>query len=118
EFIQGLDPSKLVLVQTVLSFAISPFAAPVYNLPIFLFGMYAQESAEAVQSLKTFTGILSISTIFDIIWMVRNHQHGFIRFITIVILILKLPTMAAFAVALRQRGAQFSGLGANLSGPT
>jgi len=31
----------------VLSFAISPFASPAYNLPIFLFGLYVQESQEA-----------------------------------------------------------------------
>lgn len=36
-----------------LSFVTSAFDAPVYNLPIFLFGTYAQESAEAVQSLQT-----------------------------------------------------------------
>ncbi|KAG6890398.1 hypothetical protein C0995_008752 [Termitomyces sp. Mi166 len=52
DFVQGLDPSKLVLAETVLSFAVSPFIAPPYNLAIFLFGTYAQENTEAVQSLR------------------------------------------------------------------
>ena len=35
-----------------MSFVTSAFSAPVYNLPIFLFGMLAHESQEAVQSLQ------------------------------------------------------------------
>jgi len=41
-----LDPLQL------LAFAISPFAVPAYNLPILLFGTFAQETSDAVQSLK------------------------------------------------------------------
>jgi len=104
-----------------LSFVISPFKSPSYNLPIFLFGLYAQENTESVQSLQTFTGLLGVSTIFDIIYMARHGQNWFTRMITIFILILKLPTFFAFALVLRQRGAQFSGLGireGDLNGPT
>ncbi|KII94342.1 hypothetical protein PLICRDRAFT_695347 [Plicaturopsis crispa FD-325 SS-3] len=121
EFIQALDPAKLVLAETILSFATAPFTAPPYNLAIFLFGIYAQENAEGYQSLQTFTGLLGASTIFDIIWMSRNSQNGFIKFVTILILILKLPTFFAFASAMRSRGAQFGGLGdrvSGLAGPT
>jgi hypothetical protein len=71
DFIQGLDPSRLVLAETVyiflpdiiawgscsiaqvLSFLISPFTSPPYNLAIFLFGVYAQENTEGVQALQT-----------------------------------------------------------------
>ncbi|KAI0348057.1 hypothetical protein BDW22DRAFT_1341257 [Trametopsis cervina] len=121
DFIQALDPSKLVLAETVLSFATSAFSAPAYNLPIFLFGTYAQESAEAVQSLQTFTGLVVASIIYDIIWLARNQQNWFIRTLTIIILVLKAPTALAFLAALRQRGSQFSGLsfgGQNLTGAT
>ncbi|TRM66325.1 hypothetical protein BD626DRAFT_566939 [Schizophyllum amplum] len=96
DFVQGLDPSKLVLAETALSFLLSPFAAPPYNLVIFLFGTYAQENAEASQSLQTFTGMLGVSAIFDIIWM------G--------------PTFAAFGVAMRQRGAGLNLRGNDLTG--
>lgn len=36
----------------VLAFIISPFTVPAYNLPIFLFGSYVQESSDAAQSLN------------------------------------------------------------------
>ncbi|EKM61042.1 uncharacterized protein PHACADRAFT_84510 [Phanerochaete carnosa HHB-10118-sp] len=121
DFIQALDPSKLVLLGTVLSFTTSAFVAPVYNLPIFLFGHIAQESSEAIQSLQLFTGLVAASGIYDIVWLARNEQHWLMRIVTILILILKVPTAFAFASSLRQRGAQFSGLGVrgnDLSGAT
>ncbi|GJE86116.1 hypothetical protein PsYK624_021960 [Phanerochaete sordida] len=111
DFIQALDPAKLVLVGTCLSFATSAFAAPSYNLPIFLFGHIAQESSEAIQSLQLFTALLTASGIYDIVWLARNEQNWFMRLLTILILILKVPTALAFATSLRQRGAQFGGLG-------
>ncbi|KAJ7706170.1 hypothetical protein B0H17DRAFT_1035999 [Mycena rosella] len=114
DYVQGLDPSKLTLALTALSFVLSPFAAPPYNLPILLFGTLAQQQeASDPQALQTvsFTGLLGASAIFDIIWMTRNDQNGFIRFLNIVLLIMKIPTFVAFGLALRQRGAQFSGLG-------
>ena len=123
DFVQALDPAKLVLVETVsdtqlwvlvdsaflqfLSFVTSAFDAPVYNLPLFLFGTYAQESAEAVQSSQTvshrrnitshsssirrvqFTVLLGASIIYDIVWMARHEQSWFIRMVTIIIQILK-----------------------------
>lgn len=52
DYFQSLDPRSLVVLETGLSFLISPFTAPSYNLPIFLFGVYAQESAESNQSLR------------------------------------------------------------------
>ncbi|KAF8078615.1 hypothetical protein FPV67DRAFT_66257 [Lyophyllum atratum] len=119
DFVQNLDPSKLVLAETVLSFAVSPFTAPPYNLAIFLFGTYVQENTEAVHSLQTFTGLLGASTIIDVVWMLKHEQHGFIKLLTVLILLLKIPTFLAFGVALRQRGTHLGGLGgSDLSGPT
>ncbi|KAF8203652.1 hypothetical protein BJ912DRAFT_940619 [Pholiota molesta] len=119
DFVQTLDPSKLVLAGTGLSFLLSLAATPPYNLPIFLFGCYAQEATEASQSLQIFTGLLGASTVFDIIWMIVNKQHGLFKFLSVCLLLLKLPTLLAFVNALRQRGSQFGGLGAaNLGGPT
>ncbi|KAI0669900.1 hypothetical protein C8Q78DRAFT_1079809 [Trametes maxima] len=121
DFVQALDPSKLVLVGTALSFVTSAFSAPVYNLPIFLFGTYAQEAPEAVQSLKTFTFLLAGSMFYDIVWMFNNSQHWFTKLLTILLLILKIPTAFSFVTALQQRGTQFSGLGirgSDLSGAT
>ncbi|KZT02718.1 uncharacterized protein LAESUDRAFT_705762 [Laetiporus sulphureus 93-53] len=110
EFVQRLDPIKLVQVETALSFAVSAFDAPNYNLPIFLFGMYTQEVAEATESLKLFIYLLSASVLYDLIWMYNNHQNWFLKLITILTLALKIPTVLAFLSALRQRGAHLSGI--------
>ncbi|PIL31961.1 hypothetical protein GSI_06665 [Ganoderma sinense ZZ0214-1] len=130
DFVQALDPSKLVIVGTAMSFVASAFSAPVYNLPVFLFGVLAQESSEAIQSLQTFTYLLAGSMLFDVIWMSRNSQNWFARLVTVLLLILKansstrktqFPTIFAFVTALRQRGGSFSGLnirGNDLSGAT
>ncbi|KAI0068186.1 hypothetical protein BV25DRAFT_1818562 [Artomyces pyxidatus] len=121
DFIQGLDPSKLVIAEVALSFLTTPFTAPTYNLPIFLFGLYAQDNAEAVLSLQVFSALVGLSVISDIIWIGKNEQNGFIKLLSIIILILKAPTFIAFASTLRSRGAQFSGLGLrgdSISGPT
>ncbi|KIK94352.1 hypothetical protein PAXRUDRAFT_828066 [Paxillus rubicundulus Ve08.2h10] len=118
DFFQGLDPGKLVLGGTVLSFITSPFTAPVYNLPIFLFGTIVQESSDAVQSLKVFSGLLSASIIFDIIWVLKNEQSSIVGLLTFLLWLLKFPTAAASLAALRQRGSQFMGLPTDISGPT
>ncbi|KAM5536186.1 hypothetical protein V8D89_010085 [Ganoderma adspersum] len=121
DFVQALDPSKLVIVGAAMSFATSVFSAPVYNLPIFLFGVLAQEGSEAIQSLQTFTYLLAGSMLFDVIWMSTNYQNWFARLVTVLLLILKFPTIFAFVTSLRQRGGSFSGLnirGNDLSGAT
>ncbi|KZP31341.1 hypothetical protein FIBSPDRAFT_1037785 [Athelia psychrophila] len=121
EFLQQLDPSKLVIVGSALSLVTSAFTAPSYNLPIFLFGTYVSEATEAAQSLQTFVAATAASMVLDIIFLSRNEQNWFIKLITIVILILKLPTFLVFGQALRQRGPGLGGLGINagdLSGPT
>ncbi|KAH9950336.1 hypothetical protein B0H21DRAFT_819149 [Amylocystis lapponica] len=105
EFLQRLDPSKLVLVETVLSFAVSAFDAPSYNLPIFLFGIYTQENSEA------FTALLGGSMVYDIVWMAKHSQHWFVHIISILLLLIKIPATLVFVVALQQRGTQFSSLG-------
>ncbi|KAJ7597045.1 hypothetical protein C8J56DRAFT_1159029 [Mycena floridula] len=121
DFIQNLDPSKLVLVQTILSFLLAPFAAPPYNFPLFLFGTYSQDNADSESSLQTFTGLLGGSMIFDVVWMIQNEQGGLTKFLTVVLLLLKIPTFLTFAV--KQRGGgQLAGLGGirggDLSGAT
>lgn len=117
DFVQGLDPGKLVLAGTVLSFAISPFSAPPYNLPLFLLGTFAQESNDAVQSLRVFTGCLSVSILYDLIWMFTNAQPVLVKLLTILLFLLKIPTTVVFLFTLRQRGTQFT-LGTDIGGAT
>ncbi|KAG2154836.1 hypothetical protein DEU56DRAFT_770690 [Suillus clintonianus] len=118
DFIQVLDPAKLIFAETALAFIISPFTVPAYNLPIFLFGSYVQESHDAAQSLNLFAGLLSLSIFYDVLWMIRNEQGAFLRLLTVILLLLKLPTTGSFLIAVRQRGGQFPGLGTDINGPT
>ncbi|KAH9049338.1 hypothetical protein EDB84DRAFT_1556196 [Lactarius hengduanensis] len=99
DFVQGLDASKLILAEAALSFVVSPFSSPAYNLPIFLFGLY-------------FSGFLGASAIFDIIWFTQNSQNTLVKLISILILLLKGPTFFAFAGTLNSRGVS----GINLRG--
>ncbi|KAL4069613.1 hypothetical protein V8B97DRAFT_599788 [Scleroderma yunnanense] len=117
DFVQGLDPAKLILAGTVLAFVVSPFSVPAYNLPILLFGTFAHECNDAVQSFRVFTGCLMVSTLYDLIWMIINEQSGLIRLLTILLFLLKFPMCAACLTSLRQRGSQFS-LGADVGGAT
>ncbi|KAH8835748.1 hypothetical protein DL96DRAFT_1702716 [Flagelloscypha sp. PMI_526] len=120
DFAQTLDPFKCLIVHTILSFLTSAFTAPSYNLPISLFGHYALEQAEAIQSLQLFVGLLAGSGVFDIVFM--HEMNGMIRFLTILILLVKVhPHRICMLDDPRQRGAQFSGLGnirGDLGGPT
>ncbi|KAG7452884.1 uncharacterized protein BT62DRAFT_989911 [Guyanagaster necrorhizus] len=121
DFVQGLDLSKLLLGGAVLSFAVSAFSAPFYNFPLFLYGLYGQENTESVSALQNFTCFLAGSLLWDIIWMANHEQNGFIKFLSILLLVLKIPTFGACGLAVRQRGATFGGLGlrgSDLSGPT
>jgi hypothetical protein len=120
DFIQGLDASKLILAEAALSFVVSPFSAPAYNLPIFLFGLYVQGSQEATPlSLQAFSGFLGASVLFDIIWFTQNSQGLLVRLISILILLLKVPTFFAFAGTLNSRGVSGINLGgADFGGTT
>jgi len=119
EFIQNLDPRNLVVLETALSFLISTSSAPVYNFPLFLFGVYAQDSGEGNQSLNLFTVLLGGSMLLDIIWLASHEQHWFSRLLTIIILVVKAPTFLCFMSALRQRGEHLPGFGSgDLNGAT
>ncbi|KAF8481954.1 hypothetical protein DFH94DRAFT_691588 [Russula ochroleuca] len=119
DFAQGLDASKLILAETLLSFIISPFTAPPYNFPLFLFGLYVQESQDAAPRLLQFSGYLSASAFFDIIWLTQNHQTVVIRLCSILILLLKFPTVVAFVGTLSSRGVPNINLsGADFGGAT
>jgi len=110
DFVQRLDPSRLVSFGIVLSALIAPFSSPSYNLPIFLFLALVQEIPDTPQSLQSFVALLGGSIVMDIIWLARNSQGGFSRTISIILLISKVPTCLAFANGLRQAGASFGGL--------
>jgi len=73
----------------------SGFTAPSYNFPLFLFGIYTQERSESGNSPKVFSGLLILSAILDFIWFFRHEQSWFIKAVSILILVLKVPTFFA-----------------------
>ncbi|KZS92963.1 hypothetical protein SISNIDRAFT_454911 [Sistotremastrum niveocremeum HHB9708] len=111
DFVNGLDAYSLITTQCGLSFVTSAFVAPAYNFPIFLFGIYAFER-EATESLRIFSGLTAFSVILDIVWLSKTEeQNWFIKTLTIIILLLKVPTVLASLNALRQKGDELGNLG-------
>ena len=68
--------------------------------------LWVHNDIVAYKSSKSsqFTSLLGVSFVFDIIWMIKNDQHGFFKFLSIFLLLLKIPTFFAFLMSLRQRG--------------
>ncbi|KIY52737.1 hypothetical protein FISHEDRAFT_34818 [Fistulina hepatica ATCC 64428] len=118
DFIQNLDPARLAQAGTLLSFIVSVSSSPPYNFPLFLFGMYAQENSDAIVSLQAFTGLLIVSILYDFVWMMTNGQHGLARFLSIILLLLKIPTSLSFVYALRRRGNGLGLHGNDMAGAT
>ncbi|KDN50322.1 hypothetical protein RSAG8_01658, partial [Rhizoctonia solani AG-8 WAC10335] len=106
--LQQLDPNNLVLALTTLSFVTSPFEAPIYNLPINLFGIYALDKTESNEPLRLLTAMEGVSIFFDIIYMWRHGQNGFIKLLTIVLTLGKIPTFLVLLQTLKARGDQYA----------
>ncbi|KAJ1311578.1 hypothetical protein OPQ81_010061 [Rhizoctonia solani] len=106
--LQQLDPNSLVLVLTTLSFVTSPFKSPRYNLPINLFGIYALDKTESNEPLRLFTALEGISVFFDIVYMWRHDQNGFIKLLTILLTLGKIPTFLILLQTLKARGDQYA----------
>ncbi|KAG8710964.1 hypothetical protein FRC08_016495 [Ceratobasidium sp. 394] len=118
--LQQLDPNSLVFALTTLSFITSPFKAPHYNLPINLFGLYALDKTESNEPLRLYTGMTGVSIVFDIIYMWRRDQNGFIKLLTILLTIGKIPTFLIMLQTLKARGDQYASSfgGAGFQGQT
>ncbi|CAE6422354.1 unnamed protein product [Rhizoctonia solani] len=106
--LQQLDPNSMVLALTTLSFVTSPFRSPRYNLPISLFGIYALDKTESNEPLRLFTAMEGISVVFDIVYMWRHDQNGFIKLLTMVLTLGKIPTFLVLLQTLKARGDQFA----------
>ncbi|KAG8930254.1 hypothetical protein FRC03_008768 [Tulasnella sp. 419] len=108
---QNLDSASLILVQTSFAFIVSPFTAPVYNLPLFLFGFYAVDKTDSNDPLRLFSGLLGLSVLFDVIWLMRQDHHALIGFLIVVNMLIKIPTFLSLLAALRHRGDSLGSFG-------
>lgn len=103
-----LEARNILQVQTALSMVIAAWSAPPYNLALHLFGVYAIDQTASNDHLRLFAVLLGLSAIWDIVWMARHDQGGFIRFVSILILVIKLPSLSTVVASLRQRGDFFA----------
>jgi len=108
----------LLYVGSAISLINSTFMSPVYNFPLYLFSIYAYERENSNDSLRYATGMLGASMILDFIWLLTTHgQNGFSKAFSIILLIIKAPTVLALLNYLRTRGAGFNlGEAGSLSG--
>ncbi|KAH7345132.1 hypothetical protein B0J17DRAFT_29500 [Rhizoctonia solani] len=106
--LQQLDPNSLVLALTTLSFVTSPFKAPRYNLPINLFGIYALDKTESNEPLRLFAAMEGVSVFFDIVYLWRHDQNGFIKLLTVLLTLGKIPTFLILLQTLKARGDQYA----------
>jgi len=109
ELIEHLDSKVLLYVGSGISFINSAFVAPVYNFPLYLFSIYAYERENNSDSLRYATGMMAVSLVLDFIWLLKTSgQNGFNKAFSIILLVLKAPTVLAMINLLRTRG---SGIG-------
>ncbi|CED85499.1 hypothetical protein [Phaffia rhodozyma] len=101
------DTRKLLSTQASLALFLSPFKTPRYNLELFLFGIIANELQTTNQPLRLFAGFLGLSLFpVDLIWLIRyGHRQSFLIWtLTLVHMLLKIPTFYSTVVTLRERG--------------
>ncbi|KAF8335474.1 uncharacterized protein EI90DRAFT_3153049 [Cantharellus anzutake] len=113
----SLDAQSLILAQTVL--AAIPLIVIVLNSPhIYSATTFLSSYSGPMRQKKQtpmipfdlwFSGLLGTSILFDVVWLVKTHdQNGFIKFLTIINMLLKIPTALATMNTLRSRGGSLS----------
>ncbi|ORZ02831.1 hypothetical protein BCR43DRAFT_520082 [Syncephalastrum racemosum] len=50
-------------------------SCPVYNLPIYFFGIWAYNYHESNAPIKTFTGVLALSILLDVFWFILHGSN-------------------------------------------
>ncbi|KAI8139818.1 hypothetical protein BJV82DRAFT_236932 [Fennellomyces sp. T-0311] len=86
---------------------------PVYNLPIYFFGIWAYNYHDSNAPIKTFTGVLALSIILDVVWFILHgggeHENGFVfcMVMNIISLIGKPITVFAGINTIQSRGDSF-----------
>ncbi|EIE84587.1 hypothetical protein RO3G_09297 [Rhizopus delemar RA 99-880] len=84
---------------------------PTYNIPIFFFGTWAYNYRESNAPLKTFTGVLGLSILLDLIWFYLHGGNpqgesgfGFAMFFNVISFIIKPMTVYTSVGSLQERG--------------
>ncbi|KIM34019.1 hypothetical protein M408DRAFT_89504 [Serendipita vermifera MAFF 305830] len=107
DFIDALDPSSLTLLHAGIAFVLSPFVSPTYNLPVFLYGLWAVQVTETYEPLRVFAGFVGTSLLLDVIWLFNNDPATLVKIILILTWLFKILTFLSIMVSLRHRGDRF-----------
>ncbi|KAM0755577.1 hypothetical protein T439DRAFT_320272 [Meredithblackwellia eburnea MCA 4105] len=109
--LQSLDLSRLLLVHAVLSLVSSLSYSPAWNTPLSLYGLLVVTKTEASNdggdSVRQFSGLLALSFLLDLFWLMSSWRHMSSGFAILLILgnfFLKPITLLAALGHLRQRG--------------
>ncbi|KAF9070957.1 hypothetical protein BDP27DRAFT_1446664 [Rhodocollybia butyracea] len=62
---------------------------------------YTRQKTLIPLCLCRFTGLLGASILHDVVWMIVNEQGGFIKVLTVLLLLLELSTFPSFALAIQ-----------------
>ncbi|KAI7851900.1 hypothetical protein BDC45DRAFT_571487 [Circinella umbellata] len=113
-FAQQTNLATLIGLHLGLSLFGSIATCPIYNLPIYFFGIWAYNYHDSNAPLKTFTGVLALSIILDVLWFIlhgggRHEESGFVfcMVMNIISLIGKPITVFAAINTIQSRGDSF-----------
>ncbi|KAI9323696.1 hypothetical protein BX666DRAFT_1889477 [Dichotomocladium elegans] len=119
---QQTDLATLLGLHLGLALLGSISTCPVYNLPLYFFGTWAYNHHESNSPIKTFTNILAMTILLDIIWFWLHgstlkasndieipHESGFTfcMIMNIISLIIKPITVMSSIQTIRNRGDSF-----------
>ncbi|KAK9695487.1 hypothetical protein K7432_012937 [Basidiobolus ranarum] len=103
DFAREVDPSRLLGMHSTLGLLACISDSPSYNLPIYLFGIWAYQDHQATSSMKLFTFMLVGSVALDILYLVK-HEWAWFGLFTILSLVLKPVTILSSVQNLQVRG--------------
>ncbi|KAG2227444.1 hypothetical protein INT45_007469 [Circinella minor] len=113
-FAQQTNLATLLGLHLGLSLFGSIATCPIYNLPIYFFGIWAYNYHDSNAPIKTFTGVLALSIILDVLWFILHgggphEESGFVfcMVMNIISLIGKPITVFAGINTIQSRGDSF-----------
>ncbi|KAI8388123.1 uncharacterized protein BYT42DRAFT_559018 [Radiomyces spectabilis] len=114
-FTQQTNLATLLGVHLGLSLFGALASNPTYNIPVFFFGIWAYNFRDSNAPLKTFTGVLALSILLDVVWFIL-HGHNpaqesgfvFVMIMNIISLLVKPISVFAAINTLQSRGDTFN----------
>ncbi|GAA6032836.1 hypothetical protein JCM8097_000820 [Rhodosporidiobolus ruineniae] len=103
----SFDVSRLLVAHTALSGLASLSNAPVWDIPVALYGLVTVQNLDGpngADAARTFIAIFAGSLALDLIWFVSNSTHGLARLLLLLNILLKPLTLISTLSQLSSRG--------------